>query len=518
MSAQKYLILSSPEQLFHTKREFSGFLPIIPASFNRDTIATFFAYFRRKEMPTALVFDQDYFSGAIENVDEIWVFSAYKALQLRKNGYGGKIRLFCGVRDLISADFFFSNDITPVVTTEAPLKQAQNIGLAPLYLSTDKSCIASPNRCLDNKGDVQNFMHCDNRCRIKSSDTQSQNFPLSIKPERHFPKDVAGLVFYSDSLIPTPPTSGEVLDIHLEHNWNYREKLGRDIIEKAVLLADGRWKFRSLKKAIFQRITSGQVQFWGYRKSLYDGGWIAPLAQTAQSSSLIVETDGKRDIRSLLLIERYSDFDEAFFKQAQHFLRTLPPKLAEDRVVEDDKKISQAQKARRITVVVDELGKELIFRAKQIRRVILRYKGTLPKGFAGQILLDKMPTQETFSFLENTQTISAVVASDVVLKHALQSRGFSKPIYLYPLALPVEKSPTLYATRSPLFFTDFITESKRNYRWPSLRMRMVRSAAAEKIEQFRFLQRQGDVNEIWVDISGSDDEAARRMKNLVDSL
>ncbi|MCK5808544.1 hypothetical protein KAH37_06140, partial [bacterium] len=242
----------------------------------------------------------------------------------------------------------------------------------------------------------------------------------------------------------------------------------------------------------------------------------SPLSQTVQSSSLTVTTDG--DIRALLLIERYDSFDETFFKHARHFLRTLPVENAPQIPEKEAEHSSQAKKSRRITVIVDELGKELIFRARQIRRVIFRYKGTIPKGFEGQMLLDKMPDEKLFNYLETTHGLSGVVVTDVALRHALRNRGFSKPIFLYPLALPYSHSPTLYATRSPLFFMDFMTESKRNYRWPSLRMRTVRSATGEKIEQFRFLQRRGKVNEIWVDISGSDDEAARRMKSLVDNL
>ena len=517
MPAQKYLILSSPEQLFHTKRDFSGFSPVIPLSFDDDTVATQLAYLKRKDIPTALIAESSESALTTPFVsDEMWLFSAHTALKLRKNEYRGALRLFCGVRDLIATDFFLANNITPVVTGEASVTRCQKMEIDFIYLSTDKSCIASFDRCLSNMGKTQNFLNCDNRCRIKSDDVHSPGFPLSIKPERYYPESSKAIAFYSDELTPKPPKAGAIISSQLEQAWNYRTKLGKNIIEKATELSDGEWKFRSLTKAVFQRIASGQIQFWGYRKSLYDGDWLTPDERRVESSSLTIKT--ARDIRALLLIERFDAFDETFFKHAQHFLRTLPPKTAPELAEKEAVKRSDRKPSRRITVIVDTLGKELIFRAKQVKRVILRYTGTLPKGFSGMMLLDKMPDEKLFNFLETTHSISGIVVTDVVLRYALINRGFQKLILLYPLALPAEQSPTLYATRSPLFFVDFTTESRKNYRWPSLRMRTVRSAAGEKIEQFRFLQRRGKVNEIWVDISGSDDEAARRMKSLVDNL
>ncbi len=509
----RYLILSSIEQLFLVRRSFSDFYPVIPLSLLTGNNVDIIGYLKRKRFPLAFLSTHDH-EIIPEICDEIWLFSSHRITRLRERGYTGNIRLFCGAKEAAYPEFFKKYSATPVITGQTAVDAWERTHIETIYLTTDTACVASYGKCINSNGELQTFISCDGRCRLKSSDRHAPPFPLSIRPERYYPKTATGIAHFSRALQAVPPSEGTVLHRHLEKVWNYRYPIGKEIITKAVALPDGRWKFPSVTKKQFQEIDNGTLSFWGYRRSLYDGFPVTPVSKQRTSSSVILAFE--EDISTLLLVRMYDQKEYDFLKQARHFIHTIP--LTQPPATAHAQPLPELTAPRTFSLIVDDPKQKNLFPAKEIKELIVRYRGTLPRGFKGRLLLDRLPDEQVLSVIKESPAVTGIVTTDEPLKHALLIRGITKPVTCYPLALPLHESPTLYSCRTPLFTTDFTAENGKNYRWDSLKLKLVHTAGSVTIEHFRFLRRAGGNGELWVDISGAAPDIVRRMKRVVESL
>lgn len=456
---------------------------------------------------------------------QIFLFNDDVASILRDNGYEGEIMLFSSFQQLAYPGFFQEFDLIPVVTGKENYNKAVENNLNPLYMISDKRCVAEYGLCANRRGDIQYFYDCDCRCRDKSVDKVGVDFPLSIRPDMTIPDGVSGTVFYSEKLSVEYGKTGELNPSILNSAWNYLWPLGRKILKPGKFKGDNLYHF-TLDKESAELFENGLICFWGYRTKMYQGKTIQPRKVTLKGDkNLLVHTHTTYE--KLLLIQQYTSKEKEMLKSARHFIFTMPeskfidiPENGQEPEQQEGSKKSIQGRKRKVTLIIDNLDRAKIFKGRDVERIVMRFSRALPKMFPHYIFASGALEIEDVEFISHMKKLKGIVVPNGVMKIMFE-RIFNgeKEILLYPTVIrDKKKAPIFLSSSLPVFTSRFISDNRKDYRWPSLNIYLKNHKNYSEFYTRKRTVVTGGKHEVWVDLMQANDKQVAYLKSEVERL
>ncbi len=495
-------------------------IPVIPLWFPRADLNRIVPWARRRELPFALAFDRervpaDYFRQALTLADRLFLFSPEEVEAARAAKFSGELFLFSGGTMLSWPQWYRDHAVRPVVSA-LPNWEA-SAGLDPLYLATTKRCVAEFGACRSRGGSLQQFTYCDHRCRDKVHDRQSVGAPFSLRPEYVHPPDAVACVAYDETALnPALPRSAKPVVPILNEAWNHPWPIGRRILTEAHKTSDTRFYFNlsADEKRLFEE---GLFGYWGYRESIYDGGWVTPVKATPFKGRLLLTLAAP--VRKLLLVQTHDAASRELFKRARHQLYTMPEQALFAPVITEEEPPAlriASRKQVRLTLILDDPERKTFFRIRDIDRVALLYDGTPVGKFFNNYLYIPFPlTDEEARKIASHTRLRGVIVQDRLMRRMFQIlfAGSKREVLLHPAVLMTdEESPSYLAGNEQVFRSCYTSERRKDYQWKGTGMRLVNYRSHSFFFKEARLLREGDLPELWIDVLGCDDDTVRALK------
>lgn len=524
---QKYFFLDSPEQLFLLKRGYPDIIPVIPLYFDNADINRIVAYLQRKSLNFAAVLGggnetaKDFIRNS-KLFKEVFLFNADDASTIRASGYEGKIFLFVSFRELSFPEFFRQHKIRPVVAGIENYEKAMSAQLDPVYFVSSKACVADFNQCVSREGFRQNFNKCDIRCREKAKEQVSGDFPASIKPCLVYPKDAKSVIYYSEQLIPDKINAGVVEPSILNRFWNYAQPIGKKIIKPGRKTGEMKFSF-NLSGDDVKLFESGLLSCWAYSGAMYRGNWLKPLKEYVKDDSVLRVTLQER-CEKLLLVHRYDETSKKMLKEARHFLYTMPeskvflPLQPLEKLVDIKPKL---RKRKKLTIIVDKAEYIPMFRSRDVERTVFLYsKNAVSKFYNNYLLIATALSPDDIALILDMPRLKGVVVTDAVMKDFFEAafKGRRTVIEHPSMVSDSRQKPVYISFQQPVFTSFFVSQNKKDYRWPSLNLEMVNYKEHSVFYFRRKTIANTEGNELWADLVNVNEETARLIKTEADRI
>jgi len=506
-----------------------GFVPVVPifsqlSDFNRVVLA-----FKRKNIDFAVFYERaayplKQFLAQAHNFPGIFVEDAEIVDALRGTGYAGDLYLFSNFFQLAHPGFFKEYKTVPVVTGRKNYESALAGELAPVYVVSDKSCIADFGLCVSRKGAPQCFYNCDSRCRERSKAKSGLNFPVSIKPENRFPDD-SSVIFYSENIFFPDSGKGELREQILENCWNYRFPIGKEILKPGTQ-GQGKSFHFVLDSEKIDLYEKGLIGFYGYKGTLYKGSWIEMTSLPKVKNGRIT-VPLKESYEELLMVVRYNDEEKKFLKNARHFIFTLPEGKVLEEPIEETNEPHIVQKGQgrfskraKLTLISDDSAAFASFKGKYVERKVLVFKrDVVGKYYSDYILLDGVIGEKDVSEIMELPKLKGIVVKDGVLKIYLERIFPDKEILLHPLSYAIpENAPSFLSASTTVFTSIFKSDRKRNYSWTDMNIYLKHRRGSLEFVSRKKLFKKGRKKELWVDIAETTDEALKFLKTQAENF
>jgi len=527
---QKFYFIQFPEQFFFVKQNIDDAIPLLPIFNDLDDFSRIVASLQRWNRPCAVFYERTAypFKDFLQKsslFDSIFTFDATVAKTLRETGFSGKLFLFSNFRMLLHEGFYKEFNIRPVVSGKANFELANEKEINPLFMVSDKMCLADFGLCVSRKSTPQCSFNCDNRCREKSLSKQGVEFPLSIKPETTVPENTDCLIF-SEKIKYFPLKTEKLKDQILESSWNHRYPVGHEII-KPGKTANGKNYTFSIDKKTEKLIEKGLIDFFGYSGSIHKGKWVnsskIKMSGNDKISVLISES-----FQNVLMIQRYTEEEKELFKKGRHFIFTLPQKTILEKVVEsemdipknnENPSVGKYSKRMRFTLISDDIKRFNAFKGRDIQRKVLIYSRNIHSGFSDYLFIDGGINDKDISEISAMTKLKGIVVPDGIMKEAFERLLPDKEILLHPLSYyDSGHSPSFLSASTTIFVSKFRSEKRNNYGWPDINIFLNNKSGFTEFISKRKLSRTGGKKELWINIAHITDEALKYLKSQAESF